>query len=127
MHWSGQSESHTKALASAISVQRLKMKPGATAFPLCANLSAMALAASCMKNLRSPITANGEAVRGSRRERHLASSQSVNLAPAAVRLLDDGWTVVTADGLPSAHFEHTVLITKDEPEILTWRAKTQLK
>ena len=51
----------------------------------------------------------------------------INLGTAAVRLLEDGWTVVTADGLPSAHFEHTVLITKDEPEILTWRAKTQLK
>src|SRR5207247_1149893 len=46
---------------------------------------------------------------------------------AAVRLLEDGWTVRTADGLPSAHFEHTVLITKDDPEILTWRGKTQLK
>src|SRR4029077_7964495 len=44
-----------------------------------------------------------------------------------VRLLDDGWTVRTADGTPSAHFEHTVLITRAQPEILTWRAKTQLK
>ena len=57
----------------------------------------------------------------------LAIEPMVNLGTAAVRLLDDGWTVVTADSLPSAHFEHTVLITKDEPEILTWRAKTQLK
>jgi methionyl aminopeptidase len=57
----------------------------------------------------------------------LAIEPMVNLGTAAVRLLDDGWTVVTVDGLPSAHFEHTVLITKDEPEILTWRAKTQLK
>jgi methionyl aminopeptidase len=57
----------------------------------------------------------------------LAIEPMVNLGTAAVRLLDDGWTVVTADGMPSAHFEHTVLITKDEPEILTWRAKTQLK
>ena len=57
----------------------------------------------------------------------LAIEPMVNLGTAAVRLLEDGWTVVTADGLFSAHFEHTVLITKDEPEILTWRAKTQLK
>jgi methionyl aminopeptidase len=57
----------------------------------------------------------------------LAIEPMVNLGTAAVRLLDDGWTVVTADGLPSAHFEHSVLITKDEPEILTWRAKTPLK
>ena len=35
------------------------------------------------------------------------------------RLLDDGWTVVTADGSLSAHFEHTVAITADGPEILT--------
>ena len=45
----------------------------------------------------------------------------------AVKILNDGWTVCTADGLPSAHFEHTVLVTKEEPEILTWRAKTQLR
>jgi methionyl aminopeptidase len=57
----------------------------------------------------------------------LAIEPMINLGAAAVRLLDDGWTVRTADGMPSAHFEHTVLITKDEPEILTWRAKTQLK
>ncbi len=57
----------------------------------------------------------------------LAIEPMINLGTAAVRLLDDGWTVVTADGLASAHFEHTVLITRDEPEILTWRAKTQLK
>ena len=57
----------------------------------------------------------------------LAIEPMINLGAAAVRLLDDGWTVRTADGTPSAHFEHTVLITKDEPEILTWRAKTQLK
>jgi methionyl aminopeptidase len=57
----------------------------------------------------------------------LAIEPMINLGTGAVRLLDDGWTVRTADGMPSAHFEHTVLITKDEPEILTWRAKTQLK
>ncbi|PYK73902.1 MAG: type I methionyl aminopeptidase, partial [Verrucomicrobia bacterium] len=45
----------------------------------------------------------------------------------AVRLLDDGWTACTADGMPSAHYEHTVLITNEEPEILTWRGTTQLK
>jgi methionyl aminopeptidase len=57
----------------------------------------------------------------------LAIEPMINLGTASVRLLEDGWTVCTADGLPSAHFEHTVLITKDKPEILTWRAKTQLK
>ena len=57
----------------------------------------------------------------------LAIEPMVNMGTAAVRLLEDGWTVKTADGMPSAHFEHTVLITKGEPEILTWREKTQLK
>lgn len=57
----------------------------------------------------------------------LAIEPMINVGTSDVRLLDDGWTVCTADGLPSAHFEHTVLITKDDPEILTWRAKTQLK
>jgi methionyl aminopeptidase len=57
----------------------------------------------------------------------LAIEPMINMGAADVRLLDDGWTVRTADGMPSAHFEHTVLITKDEAEILTWRGKTQLK
>jgi len=57
----------------------------------------------------------------------LAIEPMINMGASEVRLLDDGWTVRTADGMPSAHFEHTVLITKDEPEILTWRGKTQLK
>jgi methionyl aminopeptidase len=43
----------------------------------------------------------------------------VNLGDPGVRILDDEWTAVTADGSPSAHFEHTVLITEGEPEVLT--------
>lgn len=39
-----------------------------------------------------------------------------------VKVLEDGWTVVTRDGLPAAHFEHTVLITAGGAEILTPRA-----
>jgi methionyl aminopeptidase len=57
----------------------------------------------------------------------LAIEPMVNLGIGAVRILSDGWTVVTGDGKPSAHFEHTVLITKGEPEILTWREKTLSK
>ncbi|MFL6515816.1 MAG: type I methionyl aminopeptidase [Chthoniobacterales bacterium] len=57
----------------------------------------------------------------------LAIEPMVNMGTAAVTLMEDGWTVRTADGMASAHFEHTVLITKQEPEILTWRAKTQVK
>jgi methionyl aminopeptidase len=49
----------------------------------------------------------------------LALEPMVNLGTARVNTLSDGWTVVTADGKPSAHFEHTVAITEAGPEILT--------
>lgn len=43
----------------------------------------------------------------------------INAGGPEVRQLDDGWTVVTVDGLRSAHFEHTVAVTEQGPEILT--------
>lgn len=43
----------------------------------------------------------------------------LNLGSRDVCMLDDGWTIVTYDEKPSAHFEHTVLVTKDGYEILT--------
>ena len=43
----------------------------------------------------------------------------VNMGTWECEILDNGWTVVTKDGLVSAHFEHTVAITDDGPEILT--------
>lgn len=43
----------------------------------------------------------------------------VNLGRAEVDVLDDQWTVVTRDALPSAHFEHMVAVTKNGVEILT--------
>ena len=49
----------------------------------------------------------------------LAIEPMVNAGTAEVKLLNDGWTIVTKDGQLSAHFEHTVLITESEPEILT--------
>jgi len=49
----------------------------------------------------------------------LAIEPMINLGGAEVEVLEDDWTVVTADGFPSAHFEHTVAITKNGPEILT--------
>jgi methionyl aminopeptidase len=57
----------------------------------------------------------------------LAIEPMVNAGSPAVQVLKDGWTVVTQDGKPSAHFEHTVLITDLEPEILTCPEKTLLK
>ncbi len=49
----------------------------------------------------------------------LAIEPMVNLGHFKTRTLSDGWTVVAADGSPSAHFEHTVLTTDRGPEILT--------
>jgi methionyl aminopeptidase len=49
----------------------------------------------------------------------LAIEPMVNIGDADVEILDDGWTVVTADGQLSAHFEHTVAITAYGHEILT--------
>jgi methionyl aminopeptidase len=51
----------------------------------------------------------------------LAIEPMVNAGGAATRALSDGWTVVTADGSLSAHFEHTVAITPDGHEVLTSR------
>ena len=49
----------------------------------------------------------------------LAIEPMVNAGGYRTKTLDDGWTVVTADGSASAHFEHTVLTTESGPEILT--------
>jgi methionyl aminopeptidase len=43
----------------------------------------------------------------------------VNEGTWEVKVRDDQWTVVTRDGSPSAHFEHTVAVTENGPEILT--------
>jgi methionyl aminopeptidase len=53
----------------------------------------------------------------------LAIEPMVNAGTASIRILDDGWTVITTDKKPSAHFEHTVLVTDGEPELLTWRPR----
>jgi len=49
----------------------------------------------------------------------LAIEPMVNAGGYAVVTDSDGWTVLTADGTPSAHFEHTILIDGNSPEILT--------
>jgi methionyl aminopeptidase len=57
----------------------------------------------------------------------IAIEPMVNAGLPAVKILNDGWTVVTQDGSLSAHFEHTVLVTEAEPEILTWPEKMPSK
>src|SRR5260221_14013446 len=59
---------------------------------------------------RGPVLADGMA---------LAIEPMLVLGDPHTRLLDDDWTVVTADGSPAAHFEHTVAITADGPWVLT--------
>jgi len=49
----------------------------------------------------------------------IAIEPMINAGTYKVKTMPDGWTVVTADGLPSAHFEHTVAITDEGPDILT--------
>src|SRR5271170_4199493 len=51
----------------------------------------------------------------------IAIEPMFNLGSDRVRLKQDGWTVVTQDYKPSAHFEHSLLVTEGEPEILTKR------
>lgn len=57
----------------------------------------------------------------------IAIEPMVNAGGPAVQVLKDGWTVVTKDGSLSAHFEHTVLVTAGEPEIMTCHEKTLSK
>jgi methionyl aminopeptidase len=59
---------------------------------------------------RGPVLAEGMA---------LAIEPLLVLGSPGTRLLDDGWTVVTEDGSPAAHFEHTVAITSGGPWVLT--------
>jgi len=51
----------------------------------------------------------------------IAVEPMLNLGSRKIYMLDDDWTIVTNDNLPSAHFEHTILVTKDGYEILTKR------
>jgi methionyl aminopeptidase len=51
----------------------------------------------------------------------------VNIGTYLTRVLADGWTVVTQDGLPSAHVEHTVAITEEGPQVFTRVAESELE
>ena len=50
----------------------------------------------------------------------IAVEPMINLGTYQVKVLADGWTVETADGLPSAHFENTILITEGDPVMTTY-------
>jgi methionyl aminopeptidase len=51
----------------------------------------------------------------------IAVEPMLTVAGEETRVLEDGWTVVTADGSVAAHFEHTIAVTEDGPEVLTAR------
>ena len=53
----------------------------------------------------------------------IAVEPMISMGTWRTRLLPNGWTYVTRDGSPAAHYEHTICITKDEPEILSWPGK----
>ena len=57
----------------------------------------------------------------------LAIEPMVNAGKSPVKILNDGWTVVTNDGSLSAHFEHTILVTESGPEIMTCVGKLHSK
>ena len=49
----------------------------------------------------------------------VAIEPMVNMQKKDIVMAPDGWTALTKDGMPSAHFEHTIMVDKDQPEILT--------
>ena len=57
----------------------------------------------------------------------LAIEPMINMGTEEVEWLDDDWTVVTCDGMYSAHYENTILITDSEPEILTLHEEERKK
>ncbi|WP_134091312.1 type I methionyl aminopeptidase [Olivibacter sp. XZL3] len=63
----------------------------------------------------------GQRGKGTKLERGMviAIEPMINLGKAGVRFWEDGWTVSTIDGKPSAHFEHTVAVNKGKPDVLT--------
>ena len=54
-----------------------------------------------------------------RKNMTIAIEPMINMGTHDVYMLDDGWTIVTADGMPSAHYENTVWIKEDGVEILS--------
>lgn len=56
----------------------------------------------------------------------LAIEPMINMGVRSIKQLNDGWTVITSDRKPSAHFEHTIAVTDGEPEILSSYADIEL-
>ena len=112
------SSSARSAAVSATSppLSRRSARPRASASS--ASSSATASAAPCTKTPRSPTSATRGKGPRLKAGMVLAIEPMINAGGPEVRVLKDGWTAVTIDGSYSAHFEHTVAITKDGPQVL---------
>ena len=89
------------------------------ALRLLQTLLVMGLVVAYMKILKFPIL--GRAGTGVQLRKGLAIciEPMVNTKSAGIRMAKDGWTALAEDNLPSAHFEHTLLVDEGTPEIIT--------
>ena len=87
--------------------------------PSCGSTSGTPSARPCTRSPRFPTTGPARAGRCSSRAWSSPWSPWSTPGARATRVLEDGWSVVTADGWLSAHFEHTIAVTDDGPEVLT--------
>ena len=93
--------------------------PRKTAIPWSGSLWATELARRCTRNRRFRILARPGHGPLLKEGMVFAIEPMVNAGGPAVRVLDDNWTAVTADGRLSAHFEHMVAVTHNGPDVLT--------
>jgi methionyl aminopeptidase len=121
--WRGLEQVRT-ATGSATSARRSRRSPASTATAWCASTSVTASAGAA----RGPVGAQLRHGRAGHEDDPgwvIAVEPMFNLGTAETRTLDDGWTVVTADGSLSAHWEHTVAVTPDGPWVLTARSTSR--
>ena len=107
------------ATAWATSRTRSSGSPRAPGCRSCARSSATASGAACTRTRRSPTTASRARVRCWRRGWCSPIEPMTTAGRAAVRVGGDGWAIFSQDGSPAAHFEFTVAITGDGPQMLT--------
>ena len=74
---------------------------------------------NCTKTQRCLITADVDAVKKLLEGTTIALEPMINMGTHLVKQLKDGWTIVTKDGKPSAHFEHNIAIVDGKPELLS--------
>ena len=116
--WAG-IEQLTKGNPSTRSAGRSSRWPRRPASAWCASTSATPSGPPCTSSPRCPTT--GPGTRGPQLKTGMvfAVEPMVNAGSPETVLLDDHWSVVTADGSLSAHFEHTIAVTDDGPEVFT--------